>query len=297
MQELPCAICGDSVAYKIKYRQHLNDDEVDFAARKTPRHVHFRIVECTRCGLIYSSPIYSEGKIIQLYRESRFIEEVQLHNMLRDYLEHFQSALKLLDRAERMLEIGCSSGFFLNAAKKHGIPIVMGVEPGIDALGKASPEIRPCIVNDVFHKGLFEEEYFDIVCVFQVMDHIVDPNVFLQNIYRVLRRGGILLTINHNVRSWLPKVLGRYCPMYDIEHIYLFDLSTMRKILEKHQFETVVIRNITSSYGLLYALKMFPMVSSFKDVLKRLVELKQFQSFRIRLHAGNMLSIARKGHV
>ena len=75
------------------------------------------------------------------------------------------------------------------------------------------------------------------------MDHLLDPSAFLSDIYKILKDDGVILLINHNVRFILTRLLGSKSPMFDIEHIYLFDKVTIRKILEKNHFEIITISN------------------------------------------------------
>ena len=140
-----------------------------------------------------------------------------------------------------------------------------GVEPGVEAVKSADPAIRPQIVNDLFDADLFPPASFDAVCCFQILDHLLDPVSTLQDACTLLKPGGILLLLNHNIRSWFPRVLGRRCPMYDVEHIYLFDRRTVASLLRKTGFQVVETRNVANSYTLDYAFKMFPLPRPLKQ--------------------------------
>jgi 2-polyprenyl-3-methyl-5-hydroxy-6-metoxy-1,4-benzoquinol methylase len=232
--------------------------------------------------------------IYRLYRHSPFLHEGQLGNMLRDYRDQLRQILPLLPAKGRLLEIGCANGFFLEAALQLGFDDVRGVEPSADAVRKAHPHIRPKIINAVFNPDLFPKSSFDIVCCFQVLDHLLDPKAVLHGAHALLREGGILLLINHNIRSWMPRLLGEGCPMYDIEHIYLFDRKTAAQLLEATGYEVVRVANISNSYMLSYAIKMLPLPGLLKRSLIALGERTGLDSWRIRLPAGNMVSIGRK---
>jgi SAM-dependent methyltransferase len=285
-----CAICGPEARSRVKFPANLPGGRIDFAARKTPQHHHFQVNECLSCGLIYSSPIFPADQIEHLYRESRFISEPQLDNMLADYVDLLKGCLKQSRQADSLLEIGCSSGFFLKAASALGIREIAGVEPGEEACRQADPAVRNHIHHAFFTESLFPENHFDIVCCFQVLDHLLDPLDTLRNIFRVLKPGGLFLTVNHNIRSWMPRLLGEKCPMYDIEHIYLFAPSTMKLILEKAGFEILMNRNITNSYTLGYAAKMLPLPERVRGWFMAMGA----DHSTVRLPAGNMAAVASK---
>jgi uncharacterized Zn finger protein len=77
-QKRSCVLCGPDVAFHVRYEERLPKADPDFAARRTPARIHFRIVECTQCGLVYSNPIYPPDDILQLYRSARYIIKPQL---------------------------------------------------------------------------------------------------------------------------------------------------------------------------------------------------------------------------
>ncbi len=82
--------------------------------------------------------------------------------------------------------------------------------------------------------------------------------------------------------------------MYDIEHIYLFDKRTVTQLLRNNGFEVVGARNIPNTYTLSYALKMFPLPRLVKRLALALCNKVGMDFIRIRLPAGNMVSIGRK---
>lgn len=292
--EIPCALCGPGAGYQVRFEEQIGKDSINFTARKTPSRQHFRIVECNRCGLIYSNPVLPFETIRRLYRHSPFIQEAQLESMVRDYQDQVKAILPLLGRRDRLLEIGCASGFFLQAALTMGFKEVVGVEPGLAAVERADPSIRSRIVNALFHADLFPPESFDLVCCFQVLDHLLDPNTVLRDVFKVLRPAGMVLLVNHNIRSWFPRVLGKRCPMYDIEHIYLFDKGTIARLLGNNGFDVVGVRNLVNSYTLGYALKMFPLPGLVKSALLSMTRFLGAEGWRVRLAAGNMVSLGRK---
>jgi len=291
-----CALCGPGIGYRVRYAARLPKTTPNFAARHTPDRRHYRIVQCNRCGLVFSNPILPPETIARLYCDAEFAGETQLANYCDDYLALLRRALPMVDRADRLLEIGCANGYFLEAARAMGIAHVAGVEPCADAVAQATPAIRSSIVNDFFHAGLFVEETFDIVCLFQVLDHALDPVGLMRGVERVLRPGGVVLVVSHNIRSWAARMLGRNSPMLDVQHVYLFDPKTIAVLFERVGLGCIWAESITSGYGLGYAVKMLSVLPlAMRSVVGRVLDAARLGTFRIRLPGGNMAAIARKG--
>ena len=293
MRQLSCAVCASS-DYRVRYRERVPPMEsLDFSARRNPQKYHARMVGCRHCGLIYSNPYFDEAVLRLLYRDAAYIDEQQLENMGTDYLREFSRAAGTLDHSARILEIGCANGFFLEKLYRAGYQNLRGVEPGKDAVSKAPPLIRDRIINDFFQPTLFAPESFDVVCCFQIFDHLPDPGRFLRDVRSLLRPGGLLMAINHNIRALITRILGERSPMYDIEHIYLFDKSTIRQLFLANGFEVTRVSGLSNSYTLAYALKMFPLPDRLKTVIVQMLK-GVLADVSLRIPAGNMVTVGRK---
>jgi SAM-dependent methyltransferase len=290
-----CVVCG-SDDYDIRYEARLPDpDTLDFAARRSGQHFHPRIVECRHCGQVYSNPFFSNELITKLYREAGYITEPQLTNMTRDYLGEFKRAVGSRDSPNlRILEVGCANGFFLHALKQAGYQSLRGVEPGQEAVAGTAPEIRPHVLNDFFGPDTFPAQSFDVVCCFQVMDHMPDPALFVRAVHNVLAPQGIFLAINHDIRAAITRLLGEKSPMYDVEHIFLFDRTTMTRLLANAGFSVVACRTLYNSYTMDYAIKMFPLPTALKRGVGRMISALGMASISFRVPGGNMVTVARR---
>jgi len=289
-----CAVCRKKEQYKVIYNENFSEVDLNFSGRKTPTQIHARIVKCKKCGLIYSNPFLPPNKLKELYTDCDYIIEPQIQNYCEDYMRQLKLVTSMLKEKNSLLEIGCGNGFFLRQSKEFGFKYVCGVEPGKQAFEMAHPSIKKAIINDFFKEGMFEENSFDIVCIFQVFDHVSNPNDVLSLIYKLLKPGGYILAINHNIKSLFARILGRRCPMIDIEHIYLFDKSTMNSLLSNHNFEVENIESLYSSYSIGYAVKMFPFPKLLKETLLKFCEWTKLSNLEVRFPGGNMVSIASK---
>jgi SAM-dependent methyltransferase len=282
-----CPICGPGAGFSIKYAEDADVGQLDFAARKLSWHMHWRIVECDDCGLTYSNPIASPDKIRRLYRDSAFVDETQIDNMADDYINE---VMAIADPAAspRLLEIGCASGYFLTRALDRGFDAV-GVEPGMAAVAHSPAHTRSRIVNDELRKGLFDPGSFDVVCAFQIFDHVLDPNEFLALVHHYLKPGGKLVQIHHDITSFLPRALGRRASTYDVEHIHLWSPATMQKILSKNGFTPVRVARIGNAYQLDHVVRQLPLPEFMKRVIRRAAKVVGASDFVLRARVENML--------
>lgn len=294
-RDLDCATCGSN-DYIVRYEARLPDTEnINFSARRPGRHYHHRIVECRVCGQIYSNPFFTNQMVVDLYRRAKYIEEPQLNNMRADYVREFEAILGNRPKYDmRILEVGCATGFFLHALYQKGYRHLQGVEPGQEAASLAPAEIQPFIRNEFFGSDNFPPETFDIVCCFQVMDHISEPPMFMRAIHKILVKGGLFLTINHDIRAPITRLLGKKSPMFDIEHIYLFDRSTIKKLFFNAGFTVLDCRALRNSYTLEYALKMFPLPWIVKSSAAQLLKSIGLESATVRVPGGNMVTVGQK---
>lgn len=293
-----CAICETEDAATTVYEATFRSEDLDaarFSARRPPDGIHYRIVRCDKCGLLRSDPVADVAGLEALYGESEFTYGAETANLKRTYgrylrgLKHYQSGRGAL------LEIGCGSGFFLEQALAEGYRHVAGVEPSRRAVEAAAEGLRGKIRVGSFQQGMFEPQSFDVVCLFQVMDHLADPVAVLEEAGAVLRPGGLLLTIQHNADSVSARLLGERSPIVDIEHTYLYTPGTLSRLCEKAGFAVVDARTSWNRYSLSYLVHLTPFGASLKRGVSGLLNATGMGKLPLWAPLGNFLLIARKG--
>jgi SAM-dependent methyltransferase len=297
MSPTRCAICGCEGAASERWPATFDPDAFSarvFSARRMPDRVHYRMVTCDTCGLVRSDPVASEELLAKLYARSSFDYGQEVESLQATYGRALGWLEARVSRRETLLEIGCGNGFFLQQARRQGWQEVRGVEPSADAVAKAPSELDGAIVQDVMRDGLFARESFDAVCLFQVLDHIARPIELLEECLAVLRPGGHILALNHNVCAWSARILGERSPIVDIEHTYLYSPATMRSIFAKAGFTDAQVRSVRNTYSLAYLAQLLPFPVATKARL--LPHLRNGIASRIRVTVplGNLCLIARK---
>jgi len=296
MQELTptrCFLCSGERGDTQMYGQRLSATSLSgysFSARRARRIEHYRIVRCNGCGLVRSSPVAGESTINSLYEESSFIYSSEAPYAASTYADLYLHAVKASGiRPESVLEIGCGTGFFLEAAMSMGVGDVAGFEPSRDCVDRAAPAVRGKIINSYYDPSKLDGRVFGAMASFHVFDHLPDPLGVLTSAKASLKPGGLLLLVTHDVESWSAKLLGEYNPIFDVEHIYLFSRDTMGGLLKKAGFEIVEIGSLKNTYPLEYWMRMTPIAGALLPLtpgpLKRIP---------IGFKAGNLYAVAKK---
>jgi len=218
-----CGICG-SVDYTLLFKDKWGEKL-------------FKIVRCQNCGLVRTCPFPdSSSKRYENYPSKRYLDNKKL------YISFFSLALKeilFFKKKGRFLEIGCSVGYLLELAKEVGFKI-NGIELSKDAARSANvllgDRVRNCLIED----AKFPVDYFDVVAMYHVLEHIPNLRKMLKEVKRVLKNNGILFIGVPNFDNWIA-VFGKkkWRGLRLMEHVWHFEISTIKKLLEKNGFQIV----------------------------------------------------------
>jgi SAM-dependent methyltransferase len=292
-----CAICGTEGNAVEVYPANFGADALSprvFSARRLPDRIHYRLVRCSDCGLVRSDPMADAGLLDELYGRSTLDYGSEIDNLKRTYGRYLSRARRLAARWESLLEIGCGNGFFLEEALSRGLTDVVGVEPSVAACEAAAPHLRERLVCGMMRPGLFPAERFDVVCMFQVLDHLPSPAELLRECLRILRPGGVVLALNHNVEALSSRLLGEKSPIVDIEHTYLYSPATMARIFTAAGFEVAERGGVWNSYSAYYLTRLLPLPRFLKRAALWMLKATQVGRLNARVPLGNLYQIARK---
>lgn len=297
LNETRCAICNTTdnatELYPANFDiSHFNSEI--FSARRIPDRIHYRMVKCNGCGLVRSDPIADAVTIGKLYRESSFDYGAEVNSLRRTYGHYLDKLESFSVSKGSLLEIGCGNGFFLEEAQARGYQDVRGVEPSSSAVDQASPTIRNQIVCDMMRPGLFAKETFDVVCMFQVFDHISNPSALLHECVSALKSGGLVLILNHNIESLSSLILRERSPIIDIEHTYLYSPDTLAKIVEKAGLKVMCSGSVLNEYPVQYIMRLVPFPSQIKNLLLWILKKSRLGRFPLSVPLGNLCLVAQK---
>lgn len=147
-----------------------------------------------------------------------------------------------------ILDIGCSSGAFLNTMKGPSWKLY-----GIEMEDSTAEKARTATGANVFVGDVadapFPPESFDVITGFDLLEHVYDPRQFVGNVKKWLKPDGIFFTMLPNIDSWESKVFGSY--WYGLElprHLFHFSPRSLRNLMAALGFEEVFLFTSPVSY-------------------------------------------------
>ena len=155
----------------------------------------------------------------------------ELSPLTAERLSSWVRALAPFRKTGRVLEIGCGAGHFLRAAQAEGYE-AWGTEVSASGLARLRGEGFRVLEGDL--PGLrLEGGAFDAITLFEVLEHLPDPGLYLGEARRLLREGGALLLTTPNFDSLSRRLLGDRWRVVDREHLVLFTTRGLRRGLER----------------------------------------------------------------
>lgn len=199
------------------------------------------IVACRRCGLAYQCPrdadvarLYAQVGEDEFYLSSK-ADRIATCERDADRMERVVGPA----RGKRLLDVGCSYGLFLDIMKSRGAQ-VFGVELSRHQRGVALKN-HPTICPKELRNCGYPDNYFDLLTLWDVLEHLSSPRAFLTDAYRVIRRGGFVVSCTPNIKSMPAKLFGKYWLNFARMHLYYFSPKTLTTLLEQSGFTVVKI--------------------------------------------------------
>jgi 2-polyprenyl-3-methyl-5-hydroxy-6-metoxy-1,4-benzoquinol methylase len=142
----------------------------------------------------------------------------------------------------RLLDVGCAYGYYLDVARLHGWQAV-GVELNEESAQEGRRQFGLDIRSGEIGAQNFPDGYFDAVTCWDLIEHLSDPQGFLEKVRRVLKRGGVFALTTPDIESWPARLMGaRWMGIKSREHQYFFSARTLRLYFDKNGFDVVRCR-------------------------------------------------------
>jgi SAM-dependent methyltransferase len=263
---VPCPVCGALDDRTLYERPHPGGDP--FATEMTTDvfSSYGRIARCRRCGMTYRNPRETDAHVLSAYaglEDGDYLSERECRGM------NALLSLKALKRhiaQGRLLEIGSSTGFFLNAVRLEFDG--HGVEPSTWAAQIARERFGLEV-----HAGPFETydappASFDVVAMIDVIEHVLDPRALLARAASLLRPGGICYLVTPDISSLSAHLLRGHWWGLRPAHLTYFSLKTLARLLDETGLSVREVRSFGRIFTYGYWLSR---LSAYPALIRRLV--------------------------
>ena len=259
------------------------------------------LMRCADCGFAW----VPQGVARTRTGESIYESDQPIFATERDYylddtaVESARAKLRwvarLVPAGATLLDVGANYGHFLHQAQQTFD--ALGIEPSatVVAWGREHLGVR-------LEQGSIETENpafvgrFDVITLFDVIEHLPDPRATLQLCRRYLRRGGHLFITTPDTGALMARVLGAHWYYIDIvEHISLFSAANLTRLLGECGFQLAERRTVGRTYRLSYIERRLRQVSRDSLFLRAAhvasLPLRLAGHARVPISAGDVMGI------
>lgn len=201
-----------------------------------------RIVICRECALFYVNPIPGSNNLMEYVEKSDQYTQDQLEKIsfFRARAGDLFKRIEKIIPPGRILDIGCAIGTALIVARERGWEGT-GIE-----LSYSSVEIAKRrgikIISTPIEDAPLDDEYFDLITMNHVLEHIVVVEPFFQKIIRIMRPKGLLYISVPNVKAWQFYLKRRnYAWTFHNDHFIHFSVTTLERLIRKYGFKIIEI--------------------------------------------------------
>lgn len=221
------------------------------------------LVRCNKCGLVFLNPRPAAGEMDRLYDQefyNRGTNTSFINRVFAKLLRILQvRKICSLKRCGRVLDIGCGTGEFLADIQRAGWE-VCGVETAKAGFNLARSRLGPNVHGSELGSCNFLAQFFDVITLWHVLEHVSDPLTLLEEIKRILKNDGILVLSVPNIESVESKLAGEEWFHLDLpRHLCHYSPQTIKRILEKAGFGVYRVNHFSPEYKqvLLYSIASY----------------------------------------
>jgi 2-polyprenyl-3-methyl-5-hydroxy-6-metoxy-1,4-benzoquinol methylase len=229
-----CPVCGKS-----DFRTYLTVP--DFFLSKE----EFTIVMCKDCEFKFVNPRPENADLGKFYESEEYISHSNtnkglVNSVYQKIRKHTHkkkfNLVTSCSKGKSILDIGCASGELLSLFKMNGWETT-GIEPNENARSFAINNYGLNVFEESAISG-FENEKFDAITMWHVLEHVSDLNGRITEIKRILKKDGVFIVAVPNCDSYDADYYKEFWAAYDVpRHLYHFTPKTIETLMSKFNFK------------------------------------------------------------
>src|SRR5208337_1186600 len=223
---VPCPLCGSA----------------EFQRRK--EDCGGVVVRCSACRFLYVNPQPTSEELERMYSQEYYGTDAESpRGSLGHRLPVFQRGVRIISELRmpgRVLDVGCGNGDFLQLAGRAGWEVF-----GVDLSDRATSHARSRGLNVIcgaLEGAGYASEFFDVVTMWDVLEHLANPRRAAEESHRLLKAGGFLVVRVPNANFQLLKAFMR-------EGVFRTKRDSMEASVHLNHFSPTTLRRLLASAG------------------------------------------------
>ncbi len=242
----------------------------------------YDLYNCQTCGLVFVHPqpqsdflkdkVYSYESGYQSNKKGDFANKPK-DRKIREIFD----ILAEMNKEGNLLDVGCSSGEFMHYAELEGFTS-FGVE-----LNRRTAEVAKGhglnVFNGYLHDAKYEDEFFDVIFLGDVIEHVPSPRALIEECSRVLKRGGVMVISTPNLDCFWSASTFKLFKTFNIPwssvtppyHLFQFSFGNLYRLMREYKYhihDSFFLRPPRLMYelGSLHLLKQYKVTKSIRDL-------------------------------
>ncbi len=235
-----------------------------------------------------ATPVFAESEQADYYRDETAVEAAR---------EKLAWVRRFVPHGAALLDVGANFGLFVQAASAQ--LQALGIEPSPGLVEQARAAGAPIDVGSIDEMQAGFEDRFDALTLFDVIEHLPDPERAVRHCHRYLKPGGHLFITTPDFGSGMARLLGRHWYYLDMdEHIALFTHANLRDMLARNGFEVIERQTIGRGYRLSYIRRRLAHLGQDSLALRAVATaagvLALWPRGRIRINLGDVMGVVAR---
>lgn len=210
------------------------------------------LIRCRDCGHICADISLSDRDIERLYSSDYFRGKeygdyvADKHVLQRNFIARLRDMERHLSDLNELslLEVGCAYGFFLELAQTR-FREARGIDLSKDVIAYAREKLRVDARQANFLTLSRSEDATDVICMWDTIEHLRQPEAFVAQASRLLQPGGHLFLTTGDVGSLNARVRGgRWRLIHPPTHLHYFCRGSITALLRRNLFEIIDFRHV-----------------------------------------------------
>ncbi len=223
----------------------------------------YDLYRCQRCGSIFMHPIpenidevYSADYFSGASRGFGYVDyDKDKEAMAGVFVKYLKIIEKYAPKKGELLDVGTATGYFMEIAKQRGWK-ADGIEISEYAAGIGRRKGLDIKIGSISTAGT-EPDKYDVITMWDVLEHFSGPAKEIVAARRLLKPGGILIANTPDSASLYARIMGtKWYSLLPPEHIVLFNKKSLEIFLAEHGFTVLEFAKIGKIFSLQYILQI-----------------------------------------